>query len=165
MSARCLGIDVGTSATRVSLVGDGQTMIASASYDTVRSSDGSAEQNHEARRHHVPYIGGALTPTEVLAAMRADADAVKVFPVGPIGGASYLRALMEPLPGLRAVPSGGVAAGEVAGYFAAGGHAVCLGGALIDRQAARRSDVDAVAAHARIALDRISKAARDAEDR
>ncbi|HET9969328.1 MAG TPA: hypothetical protein VFQ68_13925 [Streptosporangiaceae bacterium] len=30
----------------------------------------------EAHRYGVPYIGGALTPTEVLASMRADADAV-----------------------------------------------------------------------------------------
>lgn len=119
----------------------------------------------EARNNHVPYISGALTPTEVLAAMRAGADAVKVFPAGPVGGAGYLRALMEPLPGLRAVPSGGIAVRDVAGYFAAGAHAVCLGGALIDRQAGQRGDVDAVAAHARIAFDLITKAVQDAEGR
>lgn len=120
---------------------------------------------HEAQRNHVPYIGGALTPTEVLAAMRAGADAVKIFPAGPAGGTRYLRALMEPLPGLRAVPSGGIAVGDAAAYFAAGAHAVCLGGALIDRQAAQRGDVDAVAAHTRIALEQITKAVRDAEGR
>ena len=54
--------------------------------------------------------------------------------------------------------SGGIAVGEVGEYLAAGAHAVCLGGALIDRQAARRGDVDAVAAWARAALDRISAA-------
>ena len=61
----------------------------------------------------VPYVGGALTPTEVLASMRAGADAIKLFPVGSVGGAAYLRALREPLPGLRAVVSGGIAADEV----------------------------------------------------
>ena len=62
-----------------------------------------------ARAHDrgVPYVGGALTPTEVLASMRAGSDAVKLFPVGSVGGAGYLRALREPLPGLRAVVSGG----------------------------------------------------------
>jgi 2-dehydro-3-deoxyphosphogluconate aldolase/(4S)-4-hydroxy-2-oxoglutarate aldolase len=114
----------------------------------------------EAHRCGVPYVGGALTPTEVLASMRAGADAVKLFPVGSMGGAGYLRALREPLPGLRAVVSGGIAAGEVGDYLAAGAHAVCLGGALIDREAARRGDVDAVAAWARAALDRISAALR-----
>ena len=110
----------------------------------------------EAHRGGVPYVGGALTPTEVLASMRAGADAVKLFPVGSVGGAGYLRALREPLPGLRAVVSGGIAADEVGGYLAAGAHAVCLGGALIDREAARRGDVDAVAAWARAALERIT---------
>lgn len=45
MSARYLGIDVGTSATRVSIVGDGEAVVASAGYDAVRRSDGSAEQD------------------------------------------------------------------------------------------------------------------------
>jgi 2-dehydro-3-deoxyphosphogluconate aldolase / (4S)-4-hydroxy-2-oxoglutarate aldolase len=112
----------------------------------------------------VPYVGGALTPTEVLASMRAGSDAVKLFPVGSVGGAGYLRALREPLPGLRAVVSGGIAAAEVDGYLAAGAHAVCLGGALIDRAAARSGDVDAVAAHARRVLDEIMEADRRADD-
>ena len=110
----------------------------------------------EAHRCGVPYVGGALTPIEVLASMRAGADAVKLFPVGSVGGAGYLRALREPLPGLQAVVSGGIAAGEVGGYLAAGAHAVCLRGALIDREAARLGDIAAVAAWARAALDRIS---------
>jgi 2-keto-3-deoxy-6-phosphogluconate aldolase len=45
-----------------------------------------------------------------------------------------------------AVVSGGIAASEVGGYLAAGAHAVCLGGALIDREAARLGDTDAVTA-------------------
>ena len=110
----------------------------------------------EAHRCGVPYVGGALTPTEVLASMRAGADAVKLVPVGSVGGAGYLRALREPLPGLRAVVSGGIVVGEVGDYLAAGAHAVCLGGALIDREAARRSDVAGVTAWARTALKRIS---------
>jgi 2-dehydro-3-deoxyphosphogluconate aldolase/(4S)-4-hydroxy-2-oxoglutarate aldolase len=119
-----------------------------------------------ARAHDrgVPYVGGALTPTEVLASMRAGSDAVKLFPVGSVGGAGYLRALREPLPGLRAVVSGGIAAAEVPSYLAAGAHAVCLGGALIDRSAARRGDVDAVAAHTRRVLDEITEADGHADD-
>jgi len=109
----------------------------------------------EAHRWGVPYVGGALTPTEVLASMRAGSDAVKLFPVGAVGGLGYLRALREPLPDLRAVVSGGISAAEAGGYLAAGAHAVCLGGALIDREAAGRGDADAVAARARRVLDEI----------
>jgi 2-dehydro-3-deoxyphosphogluconate aldolase / (4S)-4-hydroxy-2-oxoglutarate aldolase len=111
----------------------------------------------EAHRRGVAYVGGALTPTEVLASMRAGADATKLFPVGSVGGAEYLRALREPLPELRAVVSGGIPADEIAGYFAAGAHAVCLGGALIDRQAARRGDATAVETRARRVMDQIAR--------
>jgi 2-dehydro-3-deoxyphosphogluconate aldolase/(4S)-4-hydroxy-2-oxoglutarate aldolase len=111
----------------------------------------------EAHRHGVAYVGGALTPTEVLASMRAGADAIKLFPIGSVGGAEYLRALREPLPELRAVVSGGIAADEAVGYFGAGAHAVCLGGALIDRDAARRGDVTAVETKARRVMGQIAR--------
>jgi 2-dehydro-3-deoxyphosphogluconate aldolase/(4S)-4-hydroxy-2-oxoglutarate aldolase len=119
----------------------------------------------QARQCGVPYVGGALTPTEVLASMRAGSDAVKIFPIGSVGGASYLRALREPLPGLRAVVSGGIGAGEASGYLAAGAHAVCLGGALIDREAARRGDAGAVQTWARRIMHEITEVAGDAKDR
>jgi 2-dehydro-3-deoxyphosphogluconate aldolase / (4S)-4-hydroxy-2-oxoglutarate aldolase len=107
----------------------------------------------EAHRRGVAYIGGALTPTEVLASMRAGSDAVKIFPIGAVGGPGYLRALREPLPALRAVVSGGIAAAQASAYRQAGAYAVCLGGALIDREAAYRGDVEAVAARARQVMD------------
>jgi 2-dehydro-3-deoxyphosphogluconate aldolase/(4S)-4-hydroxy-2-oxoglutarate aldolase len=106
----------------------------------------------------VPYIGGALTPTEVVASMRAGADAIKLFPIGAVGGVAYLRALREPLPDLRAVISGGITAGDAAGYLGAGAHAICLGGALIDRDAARRGDIDAIEGKARLVLGDLKEA-------
>jgi 2-dehydro-3-deoxyphosphogluconate aldolase / (4S)-4-hydroxy-2-oxoglutarate aldolase len=112
----------------------------------------------QAHRRGVPYIGGALTPTEVLASMRAGSDAVKIFPVGAVGGAGYLRALREPLPALRAVVSGGISASQADAYLEAGAYAVCLGGALIDHAAARRGDVGAVAARARQVMNEIAHA-------
>jgi 2-dehydro-3-deoxyphosphogluconate aldolase/(4S)-4-hydroxy-2-oxoglutarate aldolase len=101
-----------------------------------------------ARSAGVGYVGGALTPSEVTASMRAGVDAVKIFPIGSVGGPAYLRALREPFPDLRAVVSGGVIPADVAAYWAAGAHAVCMGGALIDRHAARTGDVGAVERHA-----------------
>ena len=37
-----------------------------------------------------PMFPGALTPTEVVTAWKAHADAVKIFPAGAVGGATYL---------------------------------------------------------------------------
>ena len=46
-----------------------------------------------ARRYSKPCIPGALTPTEVVTAWQAGADWVKIFPCGPVGGPSYIKAL------------------------------------------------------------------------
>ena len=41
---------------------------------------------------------GALTPSEVIAAWKAGADFVKIFPCAQVGGDQYIRALKIPLP-------------------------------------------------------------------
>lgn len=105
-----------------------------------------------AHRHDVAAVPGALTPGEVGQALAVGADAVKLFPVGAVGGPAYVRALNDPFPGVRWVVSGGVRPEQVAAYRAAGCHAICIGGALIDRDAARTGDVEAVARHAARAL-------------
>ena len=78
---------------------------------------------------------GALTPTEVIRAHASGAVAVKVFPAA-VGGPSYLRALLGPLPHVPLVPTGGIAIEEVGAYLAAGAVCVGLGGALVGERAA-----------------------------
>ena len=54
-------------------------------------------------RLDIPVVPGALTPSEVAQAMSLGAAAVKIFPVSAVGGCSYVRALLEPLPDARHV--------------------------------------------------------------
>ncbi|MDA8290746.1 MAG: 2-dehydro-3-deoxyphosphogluconate aldolase [Actinomycetota bacterium] len=115
-----------------------------------------------ARSAGVPYVGGALTATEIVAALRLGIRAVKLFPISSVGGARYVRAVREPFPELEPVVSGGVEAADVRAYRAAGAVAVCMGGALVDRAAARRGDVEAVAARARLVLATIGEGSHDA---
>jgi 2-dehydro-3-deoxyphosphogluconate aldolase / (4S)-4-hydroxy-2-oxoglutarate aldolase len=84
------------------------------------------------RRHSVPVFPGALTPTEVVTAWEAGADAVKVFPCSAMGGASYLKALKAPLPQIELVPTGGVSLSTAEEFLAAGAFALGIGGDLID---------------------------------
>ncbi|MWA02682.1 aldolase [Actinomadura sp. LD22] len=77
-----------------------------------------------------PVLAGALTPTEVVAAMNAGATAIKLFPAS-LGGVPYLRALRDPFPGVPFVPVGGVDAAAAAGYLAAGAVAVGVGSPLV----------------------------------
>ena len=51
---------------------------------------------------------GALTPTEVMAAWKAGADFVKVFPCSANGGPGYIQALKAPFPEVPLIASGGV---------------------------------------------------------
>jgi 2-dehydro-3-deoxyphosphogluconate aldolase/(4S)-4-hydroxy-2-oxoglutarate aldolase len=76
-----------------------------------------------------PTLAGALTPTEIMAAVDAGVHAVKLFP-GSLGGPAYLRALRGPFPDVPIVPTGGVSAGNLADWFASGALAVGAGGEL-----------------------------------
>ncbi len=78
----------------------------------------------------VPYLPGALTPTEIVAAWAAGAAAVKLFPAR-LGGPRYLRDIREPLDDIPIVPTGGVSTDNAAEWFAAGAVAVGVGGTLI----------------------------------
>jgi 2-dehydro-3-deoxyphosphogluconate aldolase/(4S)-4-hydroxy-2-oxoglutarate aldolase len=85
-----------------------------------------------AHARDVPMMPGALTPTEVIAAWQADADMVKIFPCGAMGGAKYLRALRGPLPQVRMLPTGGVSIATAADYIASGASALGVGTELVD---------------------------------
>jgi 2-dehydro-3-deoxyphosphogluconate aldolase/(4S)-4-hydroxy-2-oxoglutarate aldolase len=87
------------------------------------------------KRHSVPVFPGALTPTEVVTAWEAGADAVKVFPCSAMGGASYLKALKAPLPQIELIPTGGVSLATAEDFFSAGAFALGIGGDLIDAKA------------------------------
>ncbi|HET7409037.1 MAG TPA: bifunctional 4-hydroxy-2-oxoglutarate aldolase/2-dehydro-3-deoxy-phosphogluconate aldolase, partial [Paracoccaceae bacterium] len=56
----------------------------------------------------VPCYLGAATPTEVLAAYRAGAAAVKLFPAAQLGGPAYLRAIRSVFPDIALMPTGGI---------------------------------------------------------
>ncbi len=84
------------------------------------------------KRYSKVILPGALTPTEVLTAWEAGADAVKVFPCGNVGGPKYIKALKGPLPHIEMVPTGGVNLDTTADFLRAGACAVAVGGELVD---------------------------------
>ena len=72
-----------------------------------------------------------MTPTEVVTAWSAGVPAVKVSPIGPLGGVSYLKELRGPLPDVAMMPTGGVTLATAADYLEAGAAAVGVSGALL----------------------------------
>ncbi|MER7007628.1 bifunctional 4-hydroxy-2-oxoglutarate aldolase/2-dehydro-3-deoxy-phosphogluconate aldolase [Dactylosporangium sp. NPDC000555] len=82
-----------------------------------------------ARERGIVAMPGCLTPTEMWQATQWGADAVKIFPASLWTPAS-LAGMLEALPSLRCIPTGGIAPGEVTEWLAAGALAVGMGSAL-----------------------------------
>lgn len=93
-------------------------------------------------------LAGALTPTEVMAAVDLGVHVVKLFP-SSLGGPAYLKALRGPFPDVDFCPTGGVNPGNLGDWLAAGAVAVGAGGELTPAMALASGDWAAVSAAAR----------------
>ncbi|MEM2094472.1 MAG: bifunctional 4-hydroxy-2-oxoglutarate aldolase/2-dehydro-3-deoxy-phosphogluconate aldolase [Candidatus Bathyarchaeia archaeon] len=109
------------------------------------------------RRYSKVVIPGAFTPTEILTAWELGADIVKVFPAS-VGGPRYIRDILEPLPQLRLLPTGGVNLDNVAEFIRAGSVAVAVGSALIDRKAVEEGRLSMITDNARRFIEAVRNA-------
>lgn len=94
------------------------------------SPGGSPDVRCAAQDADIPLMPGAATATEVMTLMDDGYTIQKFFPAGPAGGVAYLRALAAPLPAIRFCPTGGVDAGNAAGYLALA-NVACVGGSWV----------------------------------
>ena len=76
---------------------------------------------------------GAMTPSEILAAYEAGADAVKVFPVASLGP-GYIKAVKAPLSHIPLMAVGGVNEKNAADYMKAGCIGLGVGGNLVNKE-------------------------------
>jgi 2-dehydro-3-deoxyphosphogluconate aldolase / (4S)-4-hydroxy-2-oxoglutarate aldolase len=95
-------------------------------------------------QNDVVVFPGALTPTDVIAAWKAGADFVKIFPCAAVGGPSYIRALKVPLPQVPLIASGGVNQQTAVSFIAAGATALGVGSELIPREALQLRQKDRI---------------------
>jgi 2-dehydro-3-deoxyphosphogluconate aldolase/(4S)-4-hydroxy-2-oxoglutarate aldolase len=102
----------------------------------------------EAQDRGLPVVVGALTPTEIIEAMRRGADAIKLFPAS-LGGPDYLRALRDPFPDVPLVPVGGIDADLARDYLTAGAIGVGIGSPLVG-DAASGGSMESLQARARM---------------
>jgi 2-dehydro-3-deoxyphosphogluconate aldolase/(4S)-4-hydroxy-2-oxoglutarate aldolase len=80
-------------------------------------------------RYRVPCMPGAMTIKEVVEAMEAGADIVKIFP-GEAFGPKIIKAIKGPIPYAKMMPTGGVSIDNVGEWIKAGAVAVGAGSAL-----------------------------------
>jgi 2-dehydro-3-deoxyphosphogluconate aldolase/(4S)-4-hydroxy-2-oxoglutarate aldolase len=106
-------------------------------------------------RYQIPTMPGAMSVKEVVEAMEAGADIVKIFP-GELLGPQFIKAVLGPIPQAPLMPTGGVRLDNVKDWFAAGAVALGVGGSLTE--GAKKGDYAAVTAVARQFVDRIREA-------
>ena len=91
---------------------------------------------------------GAFSPSELLEAWNAGADAVKVFPAGSLGP-GYIKAVRAPLGHIPLMAVGGVNEKNAAEYMKAGCVGIGAGGNLVNREWIENGEWDKVTALAR----------------
>lgn len=80
-------------------------------------------------RYGVPYIPGCMTIKEIVTAMEAGSEIIKLFP-GSAFGPGYIGAIRAPLPQVSIMVTGGVKLDNLDQWFHAGVDAIGVGGEL-----------------------------------
>lgn len=80
-------------------------------------------------RYQVPYMPGCMTINEIVRAIEAGADVIKIFP-GSVFDPSFIKAIKVPLPQTVLMPTGGVNLENVGQWIKSGAIAVGVGGSL-----------------------------------
>ena len=100
------------------------------------------------KRYSIPVVPGAYTPTEILTAWEAGANAVKVFPAS-VSGPAYIKAIKGPLPQISLSAVGGVTVENTADFFRAGVDFVGVGGELVNQKLLDAADFAEITERAR----------------
>ena len=91
---------------------------------------------------------GAFTPSEILAAYDAGADAVKVFPASCLGP-GYIKAIRAPLSHIPLMAVGGVNEKNAADFIKAGCVGLGVGGNLVNKEWIRNGEWEKITALAK----------------
>lgn len=91
---------------------------------------------------------GAFTPSEILAAYEAGADAVKVFPASCLGP-GYIKAIRAPLSHIPLMAVGGVNEKNAADFMKAGCVGLGVGGNLVNKEWIRNGEWEKITALAK----------------
>ena len=99
----------------------------------------------------LPFIRGAITPSETLALLERGYSLQKLFPAELSGGVQYLKGIAAPIPEAQFMPTGGITVENAPAYLALDTVA-CIGGTWIaPANALAASDFDAISGLARAA--------------
>ena len=96
------------------------------------------------QEHGILALPGAVTATEVQAALELGLTTVKFVPAGTSGGAKAVAALAAPFGDVGFVPTGGIGPANLAEYLALPSVRAVGGSWMVPRDLIRAGDLDAV---------------------
>ena len=109
----------------------------------------------------IPVYPGVYTPSEIQHAYNLGLDVVKFFPASIAGGVKALKTFAGVFRTMKFMPTGGIAAGNLAEYLAVPAVLACGGSWLTPNEAIAANDFDAVTRLAEEALQIARKARRE----
>lgn len=106
-------------------------------------------------RYRVPYMAGCVTINEMIKALEAGVDVIKLFP-GSAFGADYVKSVKAPLPQAPIMPTGGVDINNVDQWIKNGCIAVGVGGKLT--AGAKTGDFESITKLSKEFIEKIKEA-------
>lgn len=101
-----------------------------------------------AHRYGVPVVPGAVTPTEIMQALRLGVDLIKVFPSNV--NMAYFADLLAPFPQVKFLAAaGGITPEAMKQYFSAGASVVTLAAQGVDADGFRQGEFTGITKIAR----------------
>jgi 2-dehydro-3-deoxyphosphogluconate aldolase/(4S)-4-hydroxy-2-oxoglutarate aldolase len=105
-------------------------------------------------KSNLPFIPGAMTPSEVLNARDMGYSLIKLFPASLAGGHEMLKALSGPISGVKFCPTGGITIKNMTEYLNLPNVAIVGGSWLTPRELLEARDWGAITKLARQATER-----------
>ena len=108
-------------------------------------------------RRMIPYSPGCGSATEISNAQALGCEIVKLFPGKEVGGPSFVKNVMGPMPWTRIMPTGGVDSTEesLTSWLSAGVAAMGMGSNLITKELLAAKDWAGMEKKVRETLDRV----------
>ena len=118
-----------------------------------------AEVAKVCNRRLIPYTPGCGSVSEIGAAQEVGCDMTKIFPAGNVGGPSFVKNILAPIPWSMIMATGAVEPTEenLSAWFKAGVTVVGMGSLLFPKEVIAQKDWAAISLKCREALDIIAK--------
>lgn len=103
-----------------------------------------ADMAKTCNKRKIAWAPGCGSVTEISQALELGAEVVKIFPGSAVGGPSFVKGVLGPMPWCSIMPTGGVEPTEenLSVWFKAGVHCVGLGSQLFTKEIMSTADYD-----------------------